>query len=871
MNQQLLQQLVSLLTQGFSQYRNPGQYEGIDRNSPVTINQALGHAYQQIAGSVGGPVGMLMQLGQKFIIPKQFNSFGNLDNKLSGKLMPFNGGTYAGAFQNFLDSSRKEALSTFTDQRQDQLKRQVYGHYFDIFHKDPSKSEQQTKKARQKFVKQTQNQMFNAPKLLNMLLDPSDIKRQIQGLQQTQAGILKWGNRRNPLDADLVDNAQNTTKFVTKMAIQASKDNASYGGFSASAITSLVGQLSSQEDILGGASDPKEVTKALQNLKTRVQGLTQALSPLRDIFGNDIPSMITRLQQISGMQVSTMTQSQVRSVASNITDMSRYSNVGISQMAKMGDLMAGAVASNGGSDWARLGARASGAYAAGLLTPGNGAFGLTPGQFQAKTLSMLASSQDSEGSQLMSMAYGLAKQAAPKMQMDQFDKRVAAGMSKGLTAIQAARQVVAQVTNTDVSKVNLYRGQSTLGNLQYRAAGRGSKWAARSLWDDQLSYALAGARQNSQFSVKQVDSVERKLRNLSAQQLTQFGNNSLNFISNNKNFSQREKKVLYSMLQRQGSRFTQAASWSGQAKKIQQYQQTQKNIREAFKDQDMDASNMYAKAVNAISGKWFNDRGQLKSQKGLKVRQSVVKTLGKSALGLSNSDTSQVHKVIKGMNALGDSDKTGDLIQYGAIGNGKTDKQYKKKLRQLANDISKAGSEDKWNQKTRSDFQQRMNQLNRMRWTGGNKTYSDLVKNREDLSPDNKKRLRRAQQQLSKIVNNDKLIPQQKRKAYQKFANRVQGIQRIRNLQNDKQLQKTQTGVLKASALTSLFLLEKGQQFTKEQFEKNKLRGSSLQYEQYQQARKKYSDGYDMKADIQANLASAINKLVQWLNKNFSK
>jgi hypothetical protein len=55
-----------------------------------------------MTGSIGGPIGMLLSLGKNYILPKDFNRFGNLDNNFSGQLMPATGGTYAGSFQNLV-------------------------------------------------------------------------------------------------------------------------------------------------------------------------------------------------------------------------------------------------------------------------------------------------------------------------------------------------------------------------------------------------------------------------------------------------------------------------------------------------------------------------------------------------------------------------------------------------------------------------------------------------------------------------------------------------------------------------------------------------------------------------------------------------
>lgn len=876
---QILQQILQLLTSGFSQPRAPQSYTGIDRSSPGTINQMIDRSYSSVASSIGGPVGMLLNLTKRFIVPQDFNSYGNLANNYSGILFPSNGGTYAGAFQNFLDRSRSVSLSSSHEKLQDELKRQMYGNYWDIVHKDSSKTEED----RKRFIKKTQSQMINIPKALQFLLDPADINRTMQGIQQAQAGIFKWSNRQDPLSINTFSKSVQVSKSVTQMVKQASKKGAQYGGFSPGAVASLVGSLSQQEDLTMGAS-PQQMSKALQSLKARIQGMTKALAPLRDIFGNDIPSMISRLQQIAGMQISNMSIDQIKSISTTVTDMSRYSNVSIGHMASMGSMMAAMTQRNGGSNWGQLGAQASGAFAAGLLTPGNGAFGLMPEQYKQNTLNMLAQAQDSQGAQFMAMAYGLAKEGNPKYTMAQFDTKVSKLMATGMSSIQAARTVVADAKGVDPTKINIYEGQATRGNLQYRLSGRGARWASRQLWGDQKNYAIMAARQSGLFKDTDIDKVQTALNQMTASQLIQFGSNPMNFLQSQvfnqdsrfRNLGQEGKKILYSMIERQGARFTQAATWSGQSQQIQKYLQAQQIIRKAFGAQDKNPSNMYSRLVSMATGKWEEDQnGTIISQQTKQAREAAIAVLGQTVLNVTEEDrenaTSRTKTILKKLNSLGSQTKTSDIIQYAAIGEGKSNRRFQTRLKSIADKISKGETSDK-------ELYQQYSKLYTDRWTGGNSTYQQLKstiekdekikdETKRTLSKQTVQKLTEAQKRLHEQVNKKNSSLQDKQRAYSVFSKQVKQISRIAKLQKD-QLSQQQGGDTRKRTLLKLFRTQKdGKILSEEQFNKTKGK-SKISYNQYKDARNRYSEGYDMKADIMGKLGRVLSSLQQWLKKN---
>lgn len=92
--------------------------------------------------------------------------------------------------------------------------------------------------------------------------------------------------------------------------------------------------LSNASDVLGNTNDIKS---AIDNFKERVRSTTQALMPLRDIFGNDLNGMMNMLQNVTGQNISQLSSGTINAISTRMADMARYApGVSTGQMASMG-------------------------------------------------------------------------------------------------------------------------------------------------------------------------------------------------------------------------------------------------------------------------------------------------------------------------------------------------------------------------------------------------------------------------------------------------------------------------------------------------------------------------------------------------------
>lgn len=105
-------------------------------------------------------------------------------------------------------------------------------------------------------------------------------------------------------------------------------DQKDYAGFSEAAATYLAGVLTKDVDPLEGVktSDTDKVRSRLESLRKRVQEVSEAFGPLRDIYGTDIPKLLQDVEALSGQSIQALDSSRLRTMS---LELAARSNAGL--------------------------------------------------------------------------------------------------------------------------------------------------------------------------------------------------------------------------------------------------------------------------------------------------------------------------------------------------------------------------------------------------------------------------------------------------------------------------------------------------------------------------------------------------------------
>lgn len=132
--------------------------------------------------------------------------------------------------------------------------------------------------------------------------------------------------------------------FKTQMGLEYN------GGFNAGATLTLASAIASQDtSIKAGLSDAndKKVEYTGKLLRQRTKQLSDALSPLRDVFGNQMPILLAKLQQITGQGMTSMSASKLKQLTKHLHGTMAATNVGLQQLGQQQALVQQASAAMG--------------------------------------------------------------------------------------------------------------------------------------------------------------------------------------------------------------------------------------------------------------------------------------------------------------------------------------------------------------------------------------------------------------------------------------------------------------------------------------------------------------------------------------------
>lgn len=226
-------------------------------------------------------------------------------------------------------------------------------------------------------------------------------------------------------------------------------DKADYGGMNQGEVAALTAAITRDTDILGSADVSKadSLKEATAKLKERVKKYSEALAPLKDIFGDNVPAMLNTVEQITGQNIATLGADRARDIARNLSDRTSLGRYSMENIADMTRLMGQQMTAMGDNvpTLNKMNATTYAMTALDMIRGGTMPGNITQAEFAQRMSNMVASSANAKGANYFDMAYAMYKDANPNLTYNDFvtavNKRVDAS-GGNQTMLQAAMDML---------------------------------------------------------------------------------------------------------------------------------------------------------------------------------------------------------------------------------------------------------------------------------------------------------------------------------------------------------------------------------------------------------------------------------------------
>ena len=422
----LLLQLLGLIPQqsqnlSFLQY-GPISYSG------GTFHNRASDLISSFGASQGPLGGLLGSIANKILLGDAFQNGRSLGS-YARTLYPANG-TYPSAFQAALAQSLYTSQKAQNTATQQALREVWLTNYYRITGTPENKIADAVKNTN----------ILSLPSIIQAAFDPSKIEQTLKWYSAGNAGFTNWALHNNavsnPAEArqkvsvlqsalsQLIQDASVSQLFGAgrkyyrydaqgKPIPGSEKITRDFGGYSAPAVSSLAAVLANQRDYYSGS----DIKKSAESFAQAVSDIAKAISPLRDVFKQDMAATVDAIKTFTGRSLSSLSKTQLRSISQGVADTMRYTGLSTkqySQVIKQANTRVLQTAkASPGAHWATI----QGGLGVGnlglLATVGAGPNGLQQNIYQHLVKTAFSSAQASASTQDMAMAYGLwsSKQA----------------------------------------------------------------------------------------------------------------------------------------------------------------------------------------------------------------------------------------------------------------------------------------------------------------------------------------------------------------------------------------------------------------------------------------------------------------------------
>ena len=169
------------------------------------------------------------------------------------------------------------------------------------------------------------------------MLDPLGLQNMNKYMSMAAANLTRFGLSHGNRNAYI-----NTKKVISDMfrddAGNYDFDKRDWGYFNNGEVAALTAAITKHYDAVGDAdiSQAGSLKNASQRLRDKIKSYAEALSPLKDIFGSDIPAMIRSIEELAGQDIATMGPERARAIANMAIDKTSTGRYSMSDLSSWG-------------------------------------------------------------------------------------------------------------------------------------------------------------------------------------------------------------------------------------------------------------------------------------------------------------------------------------------------------------------------------------------------------------------------------------------------------------------------------------------------------------------------------------------------------
>lgn len=169
------------------------------------------------------------------------------------------------------------------------------------------------------------------------MLDPLGLQNMNRYMSMAAANLTRFGLSHGNRNAYI-----NTKKVIGDMFRDDDGnynfDKRDWGYFNNGEVAALTAAITKHYDAIGDAdvSEAGSLKNASQRLRDKIKSYAEALSPLKDIFGSDIPSMIRSIEELAGQDIATMGPERARAIANMAMDKTSTGRYSMSDLSSWG-------------------------------------------------------------------------------------------------------------------------------------------------------------------------------------------------------------------------------------------------------------------------------------------------------------------------------------------------------------------------------------------------------------------------------------------------------------------------------------------------------------------------------------------------------
>lgn len=340
----LLEQLMPILTSlSYGQNKGPN---AIINDAFTTPYRILTDEFKSAVGNYIPFGGLLAPMLSNMVFGRGFDSMGRPLNLLSSTLLTNNGATLTGAsiaydrFRSFM-----LADSIVEDNLQGVYKREEVNRLYRTLNSEKAFLASNPGKTVADYERTVQNQvdaaLDNPLSIYSLAADLSDLS----GIRGASKSLSAVASRLINYGGGFYDRQRNrnVSAFITELFAPdtgsgksvADFYSRSYSGFDMSTVAALAKSLVDTEDPMQGITNfnPEAVRGAAERFRSKLQQLTKAIEPLRDVFGKDVPAMLSTIEGMTGMSVGQVSLPALRTLSENLTNSMQVHGYTIAQIA----------------------------------------------------------------------------------------------------------------------------------------------------------------------------------------------------------------------------------------------------------------------------------------------------------------------------------------------------------------------------------------------------------------------------------------------------------------------------------------------------------------------------------------------------------